>query len=151
MLAIETKSIINEALSQALQLVAFLDVAPYCQLDMQLPPKIVAAEIGFSGPFTGTIRMVAGHEFARMFAENMSGMDDIEDDQCVDAVKELLNITCGLVLPMISPTTADEFDMTVPHVTDVLPDDFQQFVLRDDVMVVDVEDHLVAVQVTFEQ
>lgn len=149
MLAIEAKTIISDALAQALECMAFLDALPACQDDMELPAPAVAAEIGFSGTVTGAISMIASKEFAAMFAENMSGMEDIEDDQCIDAIQELLNVTCGLVIPMVSSDPACEFDLTVPHLIDE-PDNWQEFLSRDDVAVIDIEDHLVAVRLAFD-
>ena len=123
---------------------AFLDAEPFDD-ESEAPSVIITADIDFNGPVSGTIRMVAGIDFAQMLAENISGMFELTEEQCVDAIKELVNVTCGLVLPMIASSEADVFDLTVPHLAkseDRM--EWDDFMLQEDVTVLNVEGHAVA-------
>ncbi len=140
----DTINIITEAVSQALAKMVFLEAAPFVK-ESEAPSVIITADIDFSGPVSGTIRMVAGVDFAQALAENISGMFDLTEEQCWDAVKELANVTCGLVLPMIASSEADVFDLTVPHLSK--SEDrtgWDDFVSQDEVTVLNVEGYAVA-------
>lgn len=151
MTAIKTKNIVTEAISQALEKMAFLTVIPMDE-ELEYPKVTISAEINFSGPINGTIRTAAGIDFARLLAENISGLDELTEEECIDAMQELVNVTCGLVLPMISQTPADVFDLTVPHLTrteDRLQ--WQEFIAQPDVTVLNVEDAPVATRLMIHQ
>lgn len=144
MTTIKTANIVTEAISQALEKMAFLTVIPMDE-DLAHPEVTITAEINFSGPIKGTIRTAAGIDFARTLAENISGLDELTEEECIDAMQELVNVTCGLVLPMISQSSADVFDLTVPHLTrteDRLH--WQEFIAQQDVTTLNVEGSPVA-------
>lgn len=139
MAAIDTCSVMNAALSEALQTMAFLMVMP-AQEQLETPESIITAEIEFTGPVSGKITAAAGLDFARVLADNVSGLNDVPEEVCIDAMKELVNVTCGLVLPMVAASPADVFDLTVPHLAqseDRLT--WEEFVAKEDVTVMDVE------------
>ena len=139
MAVIETTAIITEAISQALEKMAFMVVMP--PDDELLAPSItITAEISFSGPVSGTIRTAAGIDLAKVLAENISGMTELTEEQCIDVLKELVNVTCGLVLPMIATSATDVFDLTVPELTRTEERlEWEQFIKQDDVTVLNVE------------
>ena len=142
--SMDTIDIVTEAISQALEKMAFLDAEPFDE-ESEAPSVIITTDIDFNGPISGTIRMVAGTDFAQTLAENISGMFELTEEQCVDAIKELVNVTCGLVLPMIASSEADVFDLTVPHLAkseDRM--EWDDFVSQEDVTVLNVEGHAVA-------
>ena len=150
MAAMDTIDIVTEAISQALEKMAFLDSEPFDE-ESEAPSIIITADIDFSGPISGTIRTVAGIDFAQALAENMSGMQEMTEDECIDAIKELVNVTCGLVLPMIAASEADVFDLTVPHLArseDRV--EWDDFVSQEDVTVLNVEGHAVATRLILE-
>ena len=137
-------NIVTEAISQALEKMAFLDAEPFGE-ESEAPSVIITVDIDFSGPVNGTIRMVAGIDFAQMLAENISGMFELTEKQYEDAVKELVNVTCGLVLPMIAASEADVFDLTLPHLAKSENRmDWDDFVSQEEVTVLNVEGHAVA-------
>ncbi len=85
------------------------------------PDACVSVEMGFVGPFTGTITMAVPVEMCAEITANVLGIDpddDIVADKPWDALKELLNVTCGHVLTSLA---GDEpiFDLTVPQVTQI--------------------------------
>lgn len=140
----ETVYMVSEALSQALETMAFMDVEP-CEDRPMHPGVIITAEINFSGPACGTLRASAGIDFAQMLAENVSGLDEITEEQCIDAMQELVNVTCGLILPMLASDQSDVFDLTVPHLTRSEERlHWEDFLDLDDVSVVNVEGFPVA-------
>ncbi len=142
--AMDTIDIIAEAISLALEKMAFLDAEPFDD-EPEAPSVIVTADIDFSGPVNGTIRTVVGIDFANLLAENISGMFELTEDECIDAVKELVNVTCGLVLPMIATSGTDVFDLTVPHLAKSEDRvDWDDFITQKDVTVLNVEGHAVA-------
>jgi len=102
-----------EALVQALETMAFLAVLPIDE-EMTIPEKTMLAEISFTGARSGTIRILAGLDFCRVLAENISGLSEVDDKSLFDALKEFANVTCGLFLPMVVSSTAEMFDVTVP-------------------------------------
>jgi chemotaxis protein CheY-P-specific phosphatase CheC len=130
--------IITESISMALEKIAFLDAIPAGQ-DCQSPEEVIVAEIDFSGQTSGRIQIAAEKGFVQHFAENMSGMSDLTEEEYNDALKELANITCGLVLPMISESSEEVFDLTVPHLTKLSPPRWQDFVAEEDTVLLDVE------------
>jgi len=102
-----------EALVQTLETMAFLAVLPIDE-EMTIPEKTMLAEISFTGARSGTIQILAGLDFCRVLAENISGLNEVDDKSLFDALKEFANVTCGLFLPMVVSSTADMFDVTVP-------------------------------------
>ena len=141
MAEMKTAGIVTVAITQALEKMAFLMVLPFDEEEeLALPSVVITADINFTGPVSGTIRTAAGVDFARMLAENMSGMNELTEEQCIDAMKELVNVTCGLVLPMITVSEEDVFNITVPHLTPTEDRmDWDEFISQDDVTVLNVE------------
>ena len=88
-----------------------------------LARDIRVVKMCFKGPFSGTLTLVATSDLCHILAENMLGVD-ADDERAVskalDAVKELLNVTCGRVLTAVAGEVP-VFDLTVPEVLPVLP------------------------------
>lgn len=66
-------------------------------------PKI-SAKVSFQGPQTGTLYSRIDVALSVMFAENMLGVgpgDPDAENKSVDAMKELLNMICGNLLPAL--------------------------------------------------
>lgn len=146
MAVIDSQSVITAALSEALEKMAFLMVMPFDE-QPQVPDSTISAQIEYTGPISGRIRIIAGTEFAASLAENMGALDELSADQKADAVKELVNVTCGLVLPMIAGSPSDVFDLTVPHLTQSDNNNcWCEFVKEEGVVLVNVEGYPVAVQ-----
>lgn len=141
---IETNTILTGALTQALETMAFLTRMPLDE-DVALPEKPVLAQISFAGPKNGTIQILAGMDFAKALAENIGALDGADDETAFDGMKELSNVTCGLLLPMIGSSPADVFNMTIPIVqTDQACPTWDQFIAEPDVYVLNIEGHMIA-------
>lgn len=112
---INTEEILVEALTAALEKMAFLTVIPMDQ-DLRPPKDTLLSEIHFSGPRNATIQILAGSDFTRLLAENYTAGQDTDHAACLDVFQELSNVTCGLLLPLLCGSEQDIFDMTVPRV-----------------------------------
>lgn len=143
---IDTSNIVTEALSGALEKKAFLTFIPPAE-PPAVPEKSFLAEMDFTGPSKGTIQLLAGAELCRELAENICGIEQVEENVFVDALKELLNVTAGLLLPMLDSALMDAFDVTVPRATSFeMGAQWEQFIEQDDVIVLDVENLPIAVR-----
>jgi hypothetical protein len=79
-------------------------------------PEIVRVE--FSGPFCGGMEMSLPAAALRELAVNMLGAEDGEElaaEQQQDALKELINVVCGNLLPVLAGRT-QEFSLRPPYV-----------------------------------
>ena len=112
---IETGTIVPRALSVALETMAFLTILPIDE-DLLAPEETILAEMSFTGPKSGTVQILAGLDFAGILAENIGALDEVKDENAFDALKELANVVCGLVLPMVASSQTDVFDVTVPAI-----------------------------------
>ena len=145
---IETNTILSEALCKALETMAFMIAEPPEQ-QSDVPAESYLARMHFEGPVSGTIEILAGCELTRSLAMNISGDEQAEQDKSVDALKELLNVTCGLLLPLLPSLPTDTFEFTVPELVSTGDaEHWQQFVTQDDVVVLDVSGELLATRLT---
>ncbi len=91
------------------------------------PGPYLRVAMDFEGPFKGSLALAVPKAFGVQVAANVLGLD-MDDPQtesgAVDALKELLNVTCGNLLPAIA---GDEpvFDLTVPEVTTLSEDEWR--------------------------
>jgi len=82
------------------------------------PP--VVTEVFFKGPFSGRLVMSLSPRLLPELAGNMLGADDNETttpDQRYDALKELINVICGNLLPEIAGKQAI-FNVDTPKIID---------------------------------
>jgi len=78
------------------------------------PP--VTAEVNFRGPVHGRLVLTVSDTMLSALGSNMLGDDDMQaasDDQQRDALKEVLNVICGNLLPMLY-NQYDVFDVQAP-------------------------------------
>lgn len=113
----DTKHVLVEALSEALGKMAFLAIVPMDE-EAKTPRDAFLSEIHFTGPKAGTIQILAGSDLVQLLAENISAGQDTDHAACLDVFREFSNVTCGLLLPALSGSTQDIFDVTVPTVVE---------------------------------
>ncbi len=80
--------------------------------------QATTVRVGFAGPFGGELTMIVDEEMLSELAGNMLGLDPGEEaphDQQVDALKELLNVICGNLLPKIAGVEV-VFDVASPQI-----------------------------------
>jgi CheY-specific phosphatase CheX len=148
---INTEHILMDSLSNVLEKMAFLTIMPI-EEEMATPKEVLLSEIHFKGPQSGTLRILAGFDFTRLLAENMSAGEDTDHASCHDVFRELSNVTCGLLLPLLSGSHEDVFDITVPVVVggQKVPS-WNEFTADPDCHVLNVENNLIAIQLTFQR
>jgi CheY-specific phosphatase CheX len=142
---IDTKNLLIESLEQALETMAFLTIGPP-EEDMSTPGDPVLAEISFTGPKSGTIQILAGLDFCRILAENIGALtEEVNDETCYDALKELSNVISGLLLPQMADSKAEVFDITIPIIKkgSDLPI-WNEYAAQPDVSILNVEGNLIA-------
>ena len=79
----------------------------------------VQAGMAFEGPFAGSLSLTVPEEMCPEIAANFLGMDRDEPavhDRAHDALKEVLNVTCGHVLTAVAGPEP-VFQLSVPEVT----------------------------------
>ncbi|HNR12075.1 MAG TPA: chemotaxis protein CheX [Thermodesulfobacteriota bacterium] len=67
--------------------------------------SLLIANVSFSGPFSGGVVVLVSKNALPELAANMLGVDtgeDISVEQQQDALKELLNVICGNLLPAVA-------------------------------------------------
>ena len=147
---IDTGNLLTQAVTQALEVMALVTNVPVDD-DMVIPQKTILAQIGFTGAKKGTILMLAGLDFCKTLAENIAGIDKADNQTALDALKELSNVTCGLILPMVVSSTADVFDVTVPKVaTYDNPSQWDKFVADRNTCILNIEGHAIAAKLIIE-
>jgi two-component system chemotaxis response regulator CheY len=140
---IETKNV-SEALTEALEVMAFLTAMPM-EEDLTVPEETILAEIDFMGARNGSIQIIAGLDFSRILAENIGNLDDPGREEACDALQELSNVTCGLFLPILTSTTAESFAITVPRIqTCDNSSQWYEFIADQNSVVSNIEGYMVA-------
>jgi two-component system chemotaxis response regulator CheY len=146
----EVGALVTQAMSHALETMAFMTVLPPDD-DLAEPDETISATISFFGPKSGTIEIVTGVDCASIIAENISGAGEVDENSCCDGLKELSNVVCGLFLPMVVSSTADIFEITVPSalIGDEAPR-WREFAADENTRLTNVEGFLVATRLTIE-
>ncbi|MBN2583751.1 MAG: chemotaxis protein CheX [Planctomycetes bacterium] len=76
----------------------------------------VVAEVSFSGPQSGALKVAVAPGLPAVLAANMMGADDeAPPEQQLDAFKEMANVICGNILPRIAGEEA-VFDVHPPEI-----------------------------------
>ncbi len=145
MTVVEAKAIVLQSFAKALERMAFLDVMPCAEIP-PAPAQFALAEIRFAGPTCGSIQVAASLDFAGELASNMGLVDHPTEYQCLDAIKELVNVSCGLVLPLLAtPPDRDVFDLSIPQAVPCdQSTDWTLWIQQDDVVVLEVGGYPVA-------
>jgi hypothetical protein len=150
MIAADAKTLMTQSLAQALERMAFLDVLPCLEVPV-VPAEFVLAEIRFSGTVTGAIQIATGLDFARELARNIGLLEDPDQEQCLDALRELVNVACGLVLPLLATPDADVFDVSIPRARACdESQDWSRWIHSDDGIVLDVGGFPVAARLSIQ-
>lgn len=140
-----------ESLAEALETMAFVSLMPPEQ-PIQPPSEAVYVQAEYNGPRRGRVELVASIDLGKLLVANTIACDPESADEQpspVDALVELLNVTCGVLLRRTGPGL--RFDSVVPR---VLPFDtqsqWQDFISRDGCDVVLADGHVVAIRMTQE-
>jgi hypothetical protein len=88
--------------------------------DPEVPAPAVAewttVSVDFTGPFGGQLYLAVPSEMLAVLGSNMLGMDEpaATAGRQIDALKELINVVCGNLLPAIAGDEA-AFDVKAPR------------------------------------
>ena len=78
-----------------------------------------AVALSFTGPLNGKLAMKVSDDLPVPIAANMLGLDDETPtaEQQADALRELLNVICGNMLPILAGSE-EVFDVGAPAIVD---------------------------------
>lgn len=115
----DQKQIALEALFEVLEQMAYTFGDPAGPEEaQQAEGECWCARMQFEGPFGGVLELAVPASVCAMLAENMLGVDPEDEraqDKARDALKEVLNVTCGSVLTRLAGD-APVFTLSVPEV-----------------------------------
>ncbi|HOX05302.1 MAG TPA: chemotaxis protein CheX [Planctomycetota bacterium] len=104
--------------------------------------EYVLASMTFSGHWRGSLELAVPIPMCSELAANVLGLED--DDEMAtargpDALKELLNVTCGSILTTLA---GDQpvFDLSVPEVVGMFPERWKDLLQSSDTLAFTVED-----------
>lgn len=102
---------------ETLEQLAFVFAFPETGIDSTRADSALAAAISFSGPFSGTLVMRVSSDVLQELAANMLGVEEEETraTEQQDALKEVLNVLCGNLLPVVAGKQA-VFDLDPPEI-----------------------------------
>ena len=147
------ETLLIESLGEALETMAFMSAMPPEEQEKALRPmQAVRARMTFSGPVKGEVEVMAGRAFVQMLAANVLGVDESDPEAAqkgVDALQEMVNTTCGILLPQLVTPENDQFDVSLPESQEADEATWEAFV-SDGATELDVEGELVAVRLRIE-
>lgn len=148
-----SENILIGSLDEALETMAFMSAMPP-EEELAVPSESVLVTMDFSGCINGKIEVMASKEFTWMLAANVMGIDCEDDEaheQNIDAYKEFLNTTCGVLLPQFANSPEDFFDVSIPQ-AEVFSssDDWDKFTSHPDTVVLEVDGTAMAARVTID-
>ncbi len=116
------KEVLGKVFCDILEQLAFMfsEAAEKEDLPDKVDAQYLKASMAFKGPFQGTISLTMAKDMCAEMSANVLGVepdDDVAIKGAQDALKELLNVTCGHVLTTIAGEEPI-FDLTVPTVSD---------------------------------
>lgn len=125
--AADRKRVIGEVFESVLQNLAFMFVEAVEKETLQntdspreLPEKFVKSSMAFSGPTSGRVNLMVPDELAKELAANIIGKEldkNISQKHLQDALKEVLNVTCGNLLSAVIGTK-QVFDAAPPTLSE---------------------------------
>ena len=114
----QLKRILTEVANDTLEKLAFLFTFPDDERGGDGQDPAIVGRVGFNGHFDGSLLMIISESVIPELAANMLGLDDDADISSVeqqDALKEILNVICGNVLPAIAGEKV-EFNIEAPEI-----------------------------------
>ncbi|MGB5987411.1 MAG: chemotaxis protein CheX [Desulfobacterales bacterium] len=111
---------LSQAMAKTLEDLTFLLAAPEAWEPAIFTGDELGVGVAFGGHFTGDLVWVCPASAAREMTANMLGLEDDEalaEPQINDALKEVLNIICGNILPILAGSEA-VFNLSAPQILD---------------------------------
>lgn len=142
-----------EALVRAMETMAFT-TPTLADPSLSPSPESFQLSMPFTGPICGSVEMVASEKVGICLAASILATtpeDPAAQRYAKDALKELLNVTCGLLLPTLVPPDSDatHFRMTLPQLAVFdCQTQWPAFAAAPDTCILDVDGGLIALRVT---
>jgi hypothetical protein len=134
------------ALVDALELMAFISAFPP-EAALPTPGTPLLLRIGFRGPVCQRLDLLAGEELGATMAANIFGAESTEARfRARDALKELLNVTCGAILSQWPSSDGPGFEMSIPEVVPLDAGGWETLLAEGDFQILDAEGHCVAIR-----
>jgi CheY-specific phosphatase CheX len=95
---------------------AFMFSMPADEAPAERPQETIAARVTFDGPFSGEVQLAIQSDLLPELTVNMLGLEEEtpSPEQQQDALKEILNVICGNLLPAVAGTEA-VFNIRAPQ------------------------------------
>lgn len=138
-------TLLVETLMEALETMAFVPLMP-AEGETPTPAEARRVHIDFARPEPGSLELIAPAGLGRLLAANIlgTGPDDPEAaSRGDDALRELLNITCGTLLRRCADSGQTP-QMGLPVAQPCNAEQWQAFLHEPDVHVLDAEGHVFA-------
>ena len=119
----------------------------------ELSDEILMAQMQFHGAMRGSLQLAVPVGMCPELAANFLGTEpeEAEDPRIYkDALKELLNVTCGNVLTAVAGEDP-VFDLTVPEVTELASGDRESLTEDDATAFMLIDEYPVAIRLTIEE
>lgn len=142
-------SFLVETLLEALETMAFVTLLP-SENPQTPPPSLQLVVIGFTRPEPGELRLVAPLALGRLLCANILGVepDDAEAEAgAADALRELANVTCGMLLRKRAATSTEPFQMGIPKIGPFDPQEWPSLVAGES-DILDGDGHTLAIAVS---
>ena len=113
-----TSGILTDVVVDTLEKLAFLFAAPLEGPAPEDTQELATVRVRFSGPLSGGMQLSLSQPVLSELAGNMLGADDgaaLTTDEQHDALRELINVICGNLLPLIGGNSA-EFNIQTPFI-----------------------------------
>ena len=113
-----TSGILTDVVVGTLEKLAFMFAVPLAGPAPEDTREFATVRVRFSGPLCGGMQLSLSRSVLAELAGNMLGVDDgsaLPADEQHDALRELINVICGNLLPMIGGGTA-EFNIQTPFI-----------------------------------
>ena len=111
------EEVLEDVFSDVMESLAFMFAERVDKEDLpSADGTILAVGMRFAGPFAGTLALTVPEATCTELAANVMGMDPEDaaaEEHAADALREVLNVTCGQLLTALA---GDEpvFDLSVP-------------------------------------
>lgn len=128
----ETQNLVLESIAEALQTMAFVMVEP-AEGALPAPADARVYAVAFRGPgAAGEVQIAAPRGLGELLAVNMLALEPGSTEaaeRAEDVLKELCNISAGLLLRRRGPAVADSVEMSLPASRDLPPALWADFVV----------------------
>ena len=144
----EHRQTLIQVLNDVLEQLAFMFGEEVEPAELPAPGGVcVRAEMAFAGPMNGSLKIAVTEEMCPEIAANILGAEPDDDrvmEKARDALKELLNITCGQVLTAIAGEEP-VFDLSVPQAAEITPEEWQAMAMAPEMAAVLADDYPVLI------